>query len=196
MVSLREAQKQMTRRLLLDAGLELFGTKGYAATTVDDIAAAVGTTRTTFYMHFPSKVHLMQALIPNVDHLLTSEDDLPLTDVVAARDRVAMEAWLRHKVDKWPAIRPYILAAHDAAAQDPSIRSAVTQWFESVIDQIEKGLDSADRYEPSTRRLRGALAFGQLEFLSRRWFRFGWDVDPETTVTMLTESWSSLLLDG
>ncbi|WCI07771.1 helix-turn-helix domain containing protein [Arthrobacter sp. OVS8] len=38
----------MTRRLLLEKGLELFEEKGYAATTVDDIAAAVGTTRATF----------------------------------------------------------------------------------------------------------------------------------------------------
>lgn len=53
MVSLREAQKQMTRRLLLDAGLELFTTKGYAATTVDDIATAAGTTRVTFYATSP-----------------------------------------------------------------------------------------------------------------------------------------------
>ena len=33
----------MTRQLLLDKGLELFGTKGYAATTIDDIAVAVPT---------------------------------------------------------------------------------------------------------------------------------------------------------
>ncbi|MGW4027364.1 TetR family transcriptional regulator [Streptomyces sp. NPDC005009] len=40
MANLREAQKQMPRRLLLESGLELFKTKGYAATTVDDIATA------------------------------------------------------------------------------------------------------------------------------------------------------------
>ncbi|MEX5296321.1 hypothetical protein QYM41_13670 [Kocuria sp. CPCC 205268] len=37
MARLREAQKQMTRWLLLDKGLELFGTKGSAATTIDDM---------------------------------------------------------------------------------------------------------------------------------------------------------------
>jgi AcrR family transcriptional regulator len=48
MATLREVQKQQTRQLLLDTGLELFESKGYAATTIDDIAAGAGTTRTTF----------------------------------------------------------------------------------------------------------------------------------------------------
>ncbi|MEU1262120.1 hypothetical protein ACWDU9_24360 [Streptomyces cellulosae] len=39
MANLREAHKQMTRRLLLESGLELFKTKAYAATTVDDITS-------------------------------------------------------------------------------------------------------------------------------------------------------------
>jgi AcrR family transcriptional regulator len=63
MATLREAQKEMTRKLLLDAGLELFVSKGYATTKVDDIASAAGTTRVTFYAYFPSKVDLMKALI-------------------------------------------------------------------------------------------------------------------------------------
>ena len=63
MVGLRKAQKEMTRSLLLEKGLELFIANGYAATTVDEIAAAVGTTRTTFYMHFPSKGELVLSLI-------------------------------------------------------------------------------------------------------------------------------------
>ena len=63
MANLREAQKQMTRRLLLESGLRLFKTKGYAATTVDDIATAAGTTRVTFYAYFPSRSELMKALI-------------------------------------------------------------------------------------------------------------------------------------
>ena len=40
MVGLRKAQKEMTRNLLLDKGLELFNEQGYSATTVDDIAGA------------------------------------------------------------------------------------------------------------------------------------------------------------
>ncbi|MEO8282602.1 MAG: TetR family transcriptional regulator [Pseudarthrobacter sp.] len=44
MSSLREAQKQLTRDVIVERALELFTEKGYAATTIDDIAAAAGTT--------------------------------------------------------------------------------------------------------------------------------------------------------
>ena len=47
--SLREVQKDLTRGLLMERALRLFDERGYANTTVDDIAASAGTTRTTFY---------------------------------------------------------------------------------------------------------------------------------------------------
>lgn len=195
MSRLREAQKRLTRELLLKEGLSLFEAKGYAATTIDDIAAGAGTTRTTFYMNFPSKAHLMQALITDVNELLTAPDDPPLTAVIAAGERSMIETWLRRKADQWPEIRPYVTAAHEAAAQDPDIKDAVAAWFDGAIADIEHGLDKADRFEPASRRIRGVLAFSQLEFLSRRWIQHGWDVDREQALGLLTDSWCSLLVD-
>ncbi len=79
-MSLRAAQKQMTRELFLTRALDLFETKGYAATTIDDIATAAGSNRTTFYLHFTSKAEVVSALLMKVDAILTADDDPPLTD--------------------------------------------------------------------------------------------------------------------
>src|SRR3954451_3405127 len=111
MATLREAQKQQTRQLLLDKGLELFESKGYAATTIDDIAGAAGTTRTTFYLHFSSKAELMSELITTVDQILTMVDNPPLSTVVELGRRDLVQAWLDSKFDQWEVIRPYIVAA-------------------------------------------------------------------------------------
>ena len=194
-MSLREAQKRMTRELLLREGLALFESKGYAATTIDDIAAAAGTTRQTFYQHFPSKAALMKDLITAVNQILIAEDDPRLSAVVESGDRERIHAWIGTKIDQWPVIKPYIVAAHEAAAQDAEIQEAIDVWFESAISDIHTGLDKADRFPPSSRRVRGTLAFGQLEFASRRWMRHGWDVDRDETHTVLTESWVHLLVD-
>jgi AcrR family transcriptional regulator len=194
-VSLREAQKRMTRNLLLKEGLGLFESKGYAATTIDDIAAAAGTTRQTFYQHFASKAALMKELITAVNEILIAQDDPRLSVVVESGDRAQIHAWLGTKIDQWPDIKPYITAAHEAAAQDAEIQEAIDVWFESAIGDIHTGLDKADRFPPSSRRVRGTLAFGQLEFASRRWMRHGWDVDRDETHTLLTESWVHLLAE-
>jgi hypothetical protein len=113
---------------------------------------------------------------------------------VASGDRAKIHGWLGKKIDQWPAIKPYVTAAHEAAAQDAEIQEAIDVWFESAISDIHRGLDEADRFPASSRRVRGTLAFGQLEFASTRWMRHGWDVGRDETHEVLTESWMNLLV--
>ncbi len=193
MVGLRKAQKEMTRNLLLDKALELFNDRGYASTTIDDIAAAVGTTRTTFYLHFTSKGDLVSSLVETVDEILTSIDNPALPDVVASNDRNQIKVFLGHKFDQWSDIKPYITATHQAAAVEPNIQDTIDQWFDSAIDQMASGLNKAQRFDPETRRVRCALAFGELEFLSRRVMRLGWIVDRDKALEVMTDSWCHLL---
>ncbi|WP_127130345.1 TetR/AcrR family transcriptional regulator [Georgenia sp. SYP-B2076] len=196
MTSLREAQKQMTRRLLLERALELFEAKGYAPTTIEDIAAAAGTTRTTFYMHFASKADLMLSLVGEVNEILTAPDDPPLPSVVQAGDRAQIRVYLARKFDQWPEIRAYIVSGNQAAAVDPDVQAAMDLWFDQTIEDMRLGLDRAGRFDPSARRVRCVLAFGELEFLSRRWMRHGWYVDRDTSLDVMTDSWCTLLTEG
>ena len=55
MSSLREAQKQLTRDMIVDRALELFTEKGYAATTIDEIAAGGRDHPGDFLRHYPSR---------------------------------------------------------------------------------------------------------------------------------------------
>ena len=196
MASLREAQKLQTRRLLRDTALECFAAKGYAATTIDDIAGGAGTTRTTFYLHFSSKSQLMQAVISDIDEIFTSADDPPLATVVERGDRALVEAWLSRKFDQWAEVRPHLTATYQVAAVDPEIQAGLDAWFEDVAGAIHEGLDRADRFDAETRRIRAVLAFGQLEYLCKRWLRVGWAVDREICLRTLTDSWCHLLAPG
>jgi AcrR family transcriptional regulator len=191
--SLRETQKLRTRRLLLDTALECFEAKGYAATTIDDIAGAAGTTRTTFYLHFTSKAQLMEAVIRDIDEVFTSADDPPLATVVERGERALVEAWLARKFDQWVVVKPHLAATYQVAAIEPEIQASLDAWFEDVAGAIEEGLTRAGRFDAATRRVRAVLAFGQLEYLAKRWLRVGWAVDREICLQTLTDSWCHLL---
>src|SRR5947208_1723306 len=53
--------KQDAKAKLLDAALSVIRTKGYSATTVDELCAAAGVTKGAFFHHFKSKEELAVA---------------------------------------------------------------------------------------------------------------------------------------
>jgi AcrR family transcriptional regulator len=68
---LRERKKQRTRELIATTALELFGQRGYHATTVADIAAAADVSERTVFTYFPTK------------------EDILFSDHASFRDRLA-----------------------------------------------------------------------------------------------------------
>ncbi|MDT3725860.1 TetR/AcrR family transcriptional regulator [Streptomyces sp. DSM 41972] len=174
MANLGEAQKQMTRRLLPESGLELFRTKGYA-TTVDDIATAAGTTRVTFYAYCPSRSDLMRALIGeqlkgtlervrSPEHGSTARDPVA---TVAEGTHEAVMSWLRRTAELWPAVRPVVRIGRDASVVGPDLPDLVGRWIEEAVAGIEDGLTAAGRLEPHQRRFRGVLAMAQPDYVAQ-----------------------------
>ncbi|WP_433784776.1 TetR family transcriptional regulator [Actinomycetospora sp. CA-101289] len=64
---LRQRKKARTRADLQRHALRLFRDRGWAATTVDDIAAAAEVSRSTFFRYFPTKEDVL--LLDDVDPL-------------------------------------------------------------------------------------------------------------------------------
>jgi AcrR family transcriptional regulator len=52
-----------TRQRILDVALELFAERGYAGTSVADIAKRLGITKAALYYHFAAKSDILEALV-------------------------------------------------------------------------------------------------------------------------------------
>ena len=58
-LSIREAQKALTRQRIVDAARHLFYEQGFYSTSVDQIAIEAGASRPTFYLHFKDKEEVL-----------------------------------------------------------------------------------------------------------------------------------------
>jgi AcrR family transcriptional regulator len=88
--SRRSRRSSELRERLFRAALNLFGKKGYAETTVEDITEAADVGKGTFFNYFPSKEHVLMAFaemqlqkLENIVHE-ARHSNLPMRDVLHA----------------------------------------------------------------------------------------------------------------
>ena len=62
-VPLRQRRKEARPQELLDAALDLFVEKGFAATRSEEVAARAGASKGTLYLYYPSKEELLKEVI-------------------------------------------------------------------------------------------------------------------------------------
>ena len=60
-----------SKAAVLDAALQVIRTKGYAATTLDDLCAAAGVSKGSFFHHFPGKEDMALAAIAHWNSVTT-----------------------------------------------------------------------------------------------------------------------------
>jgi AcrR family transcriptional regulator len=92
---LRELKKQRTRDALLRAALELFTTKGYEQTTIDEIAEAVEVSQRTFFRHFASKEEaaLSVQLLAEAQFVGALRERPPEESPFEALNRAVLASW-------------------------------------------------------------------------------------------------------
>lgn len=89
----RASRSDAQRQTILNAASLLFIEKGFGGTNINDIADAVGMTRTALYYYFPSKESMLEALTREV-----TERAGELTKEVAQRAELAPDESLRQLI--------------------------------------------------------------------------------------------------
>lgn len=82
-------EPHIRRQEIVDAAIRLFASKGYAATTINDLLDAVGIAKGTLYHHFDSKEAVMRAVVVEVVDAGIAEAERVAADAsLPAPDRV------------------------------------------------------------------------------------------------------------
>jgi AcrR family transcriptional regulator len=139
-MTLRERKKQQTREGLAAAAVDLFMERGYDATTVEDIAAAVDVSPRTFFRYFPTKEDVIVDLLrAGVVDLVERVAARPLSEPLATSLRAAARAWADLSAEE--SVRLLMLARVLDAS--PCLKPRFDQQSRVGLDDLE--LQIADR---------------------------------------------------
>ena len=156
--SLRSEQVAQTRAALVAAGRQMFGTKGFAATSVEDIARAARVTTGALYHHFPTKAAVFEAVFEQVHAEML---------VATAEASAAAEGTLDMLNAGFDVFLDWVL--------EPSVQRIIVTDGPAVLG-LARFVELDERYalEPSVQALEAANASGLLRV-----------EDPQTLVLLL-----------
>lgn len=136
---LREQQAAATRERIVRAAVELFSTRGYAGTSLPQIARAAGVSTETVQAHGP-KSRLLQATIDHVSFatrgevaLLDSELGVRFRSATSPQEAAQISADVMATVNR--ASHGLWLTFSEAARTDESLAVA----FRSLVDEMRAG---------------------------------------------------------
>lgn len=131
--SLREEQKALTRRRLLDSAEAVFARRGFHGASVDEIAREAGATSGALYSNFSGKEDLFLALFE--ERIATDVGDY--ADILAAGETLEEQA--RGAADHWMAILgerpdyfPLLIEFWAYAVREPRLRERFASRFASL----------------------------------------------------------------
>ncbi len=131
--SLRDEQKALTRRRLLDAAEAVFARRGFHGASVEEIAREAGATTGAVYSNFAGKEDLFLALFE--ERIATDVGDY--SQIVAAEDDV--EQQVRGAADHWmrilrerPAYFPLLMEFWAHAIREPALRERLAARFAAL----------------------------------------------------------------
>ncbi|WP_167477400.1 TetR/AcrR family transcriptional regulator [Nocardia arthritidis] len=188
--TLRDEQKSQTRARLLDAAKELFTARGYAAVRVDEIAAAAGASRATFYLHFTSKLEVLRAVAeegtaPSARHFYQDLDR-----VLDTGSRAEFVAWMTRAIAWFHEYKDLLPAWDEATALEPEFREIARRGIMSLPESMTSYLSRWPEARRDEARLRVELLVAQLERFFTRWAMQGTiDVTAEQAAEVLGDIW-------
>jgi TetR/AcrR family transcriptional repressor of nem operon len=144
----RKTEFPETKRKLVDAGVNLMRSRGFNATTVDEVCAAAGVTKGGFFHYFKSKDDLATAAITRFHELRARESaDAPFRRLADPLERVfgrldfAKESWGGNRgLTKGCLVGMF---AQELSFTNPELRLVCDDRFARVAKDFETDLAEA-----------------------------------------------------
>jgi AcrR family transcriptional regulator len=106
----RERRKLEVRSRILEAAIELFDARGYQATKVSEISDRADVAHKTFFNHFPTKQHVLQAIAEEaMAEQLAGFEGLRKQPMSTAARIERLFQWIADRAERAGAMRPELV---------------------------------------------------------------------------------------
>lgn len=176
----RGADPAVTREAVLDAAVELFGSRGYRGASLAEVAAAAGLSNAGLLHHFPSKEHVLSAVLRRRDEVDARDLDLGRDADLTVWERLDVMVDLVALNARRPGlVRLYSTVAGEATDAAHPAHDWLTDHLDAVVAELATafedgkaaGLVAPDA--PSARLARTLVAV--LDGLQIQWLAGGAD---------------------
>jgi AcrR family transcriptional regulator len=198
-MTIREANRLKTvrRKSILDAAARLFRTKGYHATTMAEIGAAVGMLGGSLYYHVESKEALLYAIVEaSTRGLLTTVHEIASAPAPAPeRLRQAILSHLRFSLDPGRSDYAVIFLNEIQNLRDRHMRGALLQLvkhYEELFARIVRDGVAAGHFRPDLDVKTVVFAILGMENWALRWLR----PDGRLSVEEVATQFADLVIRG
>lgn len=137
------AQREIRRQQILDRARDVFAKKGYYAAKIDDVVAAAGVARGTFYLYFHDKRSIFEELVSRffqrIAIAVTRIDvDQPIEAQVRANVSTILEVFLSD-----PAMAKILLT--DAIGLDVEFDRRLLAFYSDIEALLERSLQEGQQ---------------------------------------------------
>lgn len=194
-----DLRKINTRRMILQAGREVFAERGYDAPKVEDVARAAGISRAAFYLHFKSLDELLEAIFRREMRWQLRRYQTLSWAILQDRDKT--RAWIEGFCQSFRQERRYVLIMYRACSVDPANLQVVNQEHERVIAGLARripqlGLVGADGAPDLSRVTRFFAAIRLLEDVALYGAFDCWGASTEVALDLIIDQFHAIARGG
>lgn len=189
---IRAAQREFTRSRLVEAAIEVFSERGYARSTVDEIAERAGATRATFYLHFKSKSEILGDLMGRgEEHFHRVYQDL--SPLASEPTLEGVREWLANAMREWDAVADWARPIQEAAIIEPEIHAIQEKRDALQINELADALrGGAPSLSPRDAEIYASILLAPLRYYFQVHIR-GERFNKNRVLDVMAASWLSVI---
>jgi AcrR family transcriptional regulator len=144
-LSRRERRKLEVRGRILEAAIALSDEQGFEATKISEISERADVAHKTFFNHFPSKQHLLEAIARfAMDEQLAGIEELRKTPMTTRERIVTFFDWLADRCEAAGAMRPELVHEIIRFTHANHPEGAARKLHDALGGIVRDGLDSCE----------------------------------------------------